>query len=88
MNNQDDVCCFCVDINRMRFEKMDYLKGLRNFAQIWAIAEELEIVGKEYARINQRNEEEAAKLLIQFDKDHKEKIERKKRLKKHLKSSK
>jgi len=77
-----------VDINRMRFEKMDYLKGLKNFAQIWANEDELTIVGKQYARINQRNEEEAASLLIQFDKEHKENIERKKRFKKRLKSSK
>jgi len=66
-----------VDINRMRFEKMDYLKGLKNFAQIWAGEDELEIVAKEYARINNKNEEEAVKLLIQFDKEHKEKIQRK-----------
>ncbi|MFT5749548.1 MAG: hypothetical protein ACI93S_000809 [Ancylomarina sp.] len=77
-----------VDINRMCFEKIDYLKGLKNFAQIWANEEELTIVGKEYARINQKNEEEAANLLIQFDKEHKENIERKKRFKKRLKSSK
>ncbi|MRT94244.1 hypothetical protein [Ancylomarina sp. 16SWW S1-10-2] len=77
-----------VDINRMRFEKMGYLKGLKNFAQIWASAEELEIVGKEYARINQKDEKEAAKLLIQFDVEHKEKIEQKQRFKKRLKSSK
>jgi len=77
-----------VDINRMRFEKMNYIKGLKNFSQIWASEEELIIVGKEYARINNKNEEEAARLLIQFDKEHKKKIERKKRFKKLFKSSK
>jgi hypothetical protein len=77
-----------VDINRMRFEKMDYLKGLNNFSQIWASDEELDIVAREYARINSQNEDDASKLLIQFDKDHKEKIERKKKFKKVFKSSK
>jgi tRNA A-37 threonylcarbamoyl transferase component Bud32 len=77
-----------VDINRMKFEKMDYIKGLKNFAQIWANEDELEIVARKYAQINNKNEEEAIKLLIQFDKQHKEKIERKKRFKKMLKSSK
>tara|TARA_R110001583_G_scaffold16041_5_gene65159 strand:- start:22234 stop:24060 length:1827 start_codon:yes stop_codon:yes gene_type:complete len=77
-----------VDINRMRFEKMDFIKGLKNFSQIWANEEELTIVGKEYARINNKSEDEAARLLIQFDKEHKKKIERKKRFKKLFKSSK
>jgi hypothetical protein len=77
-----------VDINRMRFEKMDYLKGLQNFSQIWASEEELEIVAREYARINQKDEEEAVALLIQFDKDHKEKIQRKKKWKVRLKGNK
>lgn len=77
-----------VDINRMKFERMDYIKGLKNFAQIWANEDELEVVAREYARINNKNEDEASKLLIQFDKEHKEKIERKKRFKKLFKSSK
>ena len=47
---------------------MPYLKGLKNFRQIWASEEELEVVAKEYAKLNGKNEEEAARLLIQFDK--------------------
>lgn len=70
-----------VDINRLKFEKMDYLKGLKNFSQIWASEEELEIVAREYARINCKNEDEAVKLLIRFDKEHKIKIHRKLALK-------
>jgi len=77
-----------VDINRMRFEKMDYFKGLKNFAQIWAGEDELEIVAREYARINNKNEDEATKLLIQFDKEHKEKIHKKKAWKRRIRGEK
>ncbi|BAX78590.1 hypothetical protein [Labilibaculum antarcticum] len=73
-----------VDINRMRFEEIDYQKGLQNFSQIWANEEELEVVAREYARINGKDENEAVKLLIQFDKEHKAKINRKKALKSKL----
>ena len=73
-----------VDINRMRFEKMGYQKGLQNFSQIWANEDELEVVAREYARINGKNGNEAVKLLIQFDKEHKTKINRKKALKSKL----
>ncbi|PKQ68843.1 hypothetical protein BZG01_03020 [Labilibaculum manganireducens] len=70
-----------VDINRLKFEKMGYLKGLKNFSQIWASEDELEIVAREYARINNRNEDEAFQLLIKFDIAHKSKIKQKKFLK-------
>ncbi|WP_421919665.1 hypothetical protein [Marinifilum sp.] len=77
-----------VDINRMRFEKMPYLKGLRNFSQIWAKEDELDVVAREYARLNNKDEDEAASLLIQFDKEHKAKINRKLELKAKLRNSK
>ncbi len=77
-----------VDINRMRFEKMPYLKGLKNFAQMWANEEELEVVAREYANINNRDEEEAVKMLIQFDKEHKAKINRKAELKRKIRGEK
>lgn len=73
-----------VDINRMRFEEMGYEKGLRNFSQIWANEDELEIVAREYARINSKDENNSVRLLIQFDKEHKAKINRKKALKSKL----
>lgn len=70
-----------VDINRMRFENMHYLKGLRNFAHIWASADELSIVAKEYARLCGQDEDKAVALLIEFDAQHKKKIEKKKLMK-------
>ncbi|MCW3806399.1 lipopolysaccharide kinase InaA family protein [Plebeiibacterium marinum] len=73
-----------VDINRMRFEKMPYLKGLKNFSQIWASEDELAIVAREYARLNHKDPEEAAQLLINWDRKHKSKINRKAALKKKI----
>jgi hypothetical protein len=64
---------------------MPYLKGLKNFSQIWASEEELAIVAKEYAILNNKNPEEAVKLLVQFDKKHKNKIEKKLRWKTRIK---
>ncbi|MDM8161994.1 CDP-glycerol glycerophosphotransferase family protein [Labilibaculum sp. K2S] len=76
-----------VDINRLKFLKLNYLKGLSNFSQIWADDEELEIIAREYARINNRNEDEAVQLLIKFDTAHKTKINRKNALKTVFKRS-
>ncbi len=77
-----------VDINRMRFEKMPYLKGLKNFSQIWAEKNELEVVAREYAKLNNKNENEAIKLLIEFDKKHKEKINKREELKRKVRGEK
>lgn len=75
-----------VDINRLKFEKIDYDKGLKNFSQIWASEDELEIIARKYAQINNQNEQEAVKMLIKFDKIHKEKINRKLKFKNKIKN--
>lgn len=77
-----------VDINRLRFEKIDYLKGLKNFAQLWASKDELEIIARQYAKLNNQDENTAVQLLIQFDKKHKEKIHRKHKFKALIKGKK
>ncbi len=76
-----------VDINRMRFENMNYLSGLKNFAQLWASDDELEIIAREYAKINNRDENEATRLLVEFDKKHKAKIEKKLSWKRRIKGA-
>lgn len=74
-----------VDINRLRFEKMDYLKGLKNFSQIWANEDELEIVARKYAQMNNKNEDEAVFLLIKYDKENKARVYRKNKWKSFFK---
>ncbi|MDP2078354.1 MAG: lipopolysaccharide kinase InaA family protein [Sulfuricurvum sp.] len=44
---------FCiVDINRMEFRPITPLEGCENFNKLWASDEELEIMGREYARLS------------------------------------
>ncbi len=40
-----------VDINRMEFREISPLQGCENFNKLWASDEELEIMGREYARL-------------------------------------
>lgn len=40
-----------VDINRMEFREITPLQGCENFNKLWASDEELEIMGREYARL-------------------------------------
>lgn len=41
-----------VDINRMEFREITPLEGCENFNKLWASDEELEIMGREYARLS------------------------------------
>lgn len=41
-----------VDINRMEFRPISTLEGCENFNKLWASDEELEIMGREYARLS------------------------------------
>lgn len=41
-----------VDINRMEFRPITPLQGCENFNKLWASEEELEIMGREYARLS------------------------------------
>lgn len=63
-----------VDINRMRFEEMSYIKGLKNFSQLWANNDELEVIARKYAQLNNKNDSDAIKQLVYFNLMHKEKI--------------
>lgn len=40
-----------VDINRMEFREITPIQGCENFNKLWASDEELEIMGREYARL-------------------------------------
>ncbi|MGZ5209173.1 MAG: lipopolysaccharide kinase InaA family protein [Sulfuricurvum sp.] len=41
-----------VDINRMEFREISPLQGCENFNKLWASDDELEIMGREYARLS------------------------------------
>ena len=70
-----------VDINRMEFKSICPLDGCENFNKLWASDEELEIMGREYARISGLDET----LTIAEMKRHNDENKRIKNFKKRLK---
>jgi len=70
-----------VDINRMRFEKMDMQKRAKNFSKIWLKDEDLEAIIKEYVCFAPYDYEEMVKLALMYSRKHKEKANFKKHLK-------
>ncbi|MDD2828624.1 MAG: lipopolysaccharide kinase InaA family protein [Sulfuricurvum sp.] len=70
-----------VDINRMEFREISPLQGCENFNKLWASDEELEIMGREYARLSGFN----VAVTIAEMKRHNDTNKRTKNFKKSLK---
>ncbi|MDD5211691.1 MAG: lipopolysaccharide kinase InaA family protein [Sulfuricurvum sp.] len=71
-----------VDINRMEFRPINALEGCENFNKLWASDDEIEIMGREYARLSGFN----VAVTIAEMKKHNDANKRVKNFKKKLKN--
>jgi hypothetical protein len=74
-----------VDINRMEFREIAPTEGCENFNKLWASDEELEIIGREYARLSGLDEATTIAEMKRHNDANKRVKNFKKRLKKWLK---
>ncbi len=74
-----------VDINRMVFKTICPLEGCENFNKLWAFDDELEIMGREYARLSGLDEATTIAEMKRHNDANKRVKNFKKRLKKVLK---
>jgi hypothetical protein len=74
-----------VDINRMEFKTITPLEGCENFNKLWASDEELEIMGREYAKLSGLDEVTAIAEMKRYNDENKRTKNFKKRLKRVLK---
>lgn len=74
-----------VDINRMDFRTITPLEGCENFNKLWAYDDEIEIMGREYARLSGLDETIAISEMKRHNDANKRVKNFKKRLKKVLK---
>ncbi|MFA5216023.1 lipopolysaccharide kinase InaA family protein [Sulfuricurvum sp.] len=71
-----------VDINRMEFRSITPVEGCENFNKLWATNEELDVMGREYARLSGLDEQ----VTIAEMKRHNDSNKRTKNFKKRLKN--
>jgi serine/threonine protein kinase len=69
-----------VDINRMSFYELSLEDRLRNFAKLWAKDKDLVVIIKEYAKLLGEDEQKCLVLALKYSNAHKNRINRKKRL--------
>jgi len=82
---EDGYLFSIVDINRMEFREISALEGCENFNKLWATDKELEIMGREYAKLSGLDENLAIREMQRHNDANKQTKNFKKRLKRVLK---
>ncbi|RHJ94126.1 lipopolysaccharide kinase InaA family protein [Parabacteroides bouchesdurhonensis] len=68
---------YLVDLNRMKFETVSPLKGLKNLSMLEVPEDKLRVIAKEYAILSHSNIENMEQQLIRYSTAHNKYVERK-----------
>lgn len=69
---------YLIDLNRMRFEPMDFEKRMHNFRRLWLSKTMIKIMAKEYAALYGKTEAETHALMTKYSRAFQKKVNRKK----------
>ena len=83
--NSDEYEFFLVDLNRMKFGSMTFENRMKNFSRLTKFKSMVEVMSDEYAKSIEKEYDTVFNAMWQSTQDFRNKIERKKRLKKMLK---
>lgn len=79
---------YLIDLNRMRFEPMDFEKRMHNFRRLWLSKTMIKVIAAEYAKLYGKSFEETYSLLLKHSREFQKKVNSKKlRRKRKRKSS-
>jgi Lipopolysaccharide kinase (Kdo/WaaP) family len=69
---------YLIDLNRMRFESMDFQKRMHNFRRLWLSKTMINIMAKEYATLYEKPEAETHALMTKYSRAFQKKVNSKK----------
>tara|TARA_R110002072_G_scaffold125944_3_gene262543 strand:- start:79281 stop:80030 length:750 start_codon:yes stop_codon:yes gene_type:complete len=69
---------YLIDLNRMRFEPMDFNKRMHNFRRLWLSKTMINIMAKEYANLYGKSEAETHALMTKHSREFQKKVNSKK----------
>ena len=69
---------YLIDLNRMRFETMDFEKRMYNFRRLWLSKTMVKTVAAEYSKLYGKSYEETQALILKYSRDFQKKINNKK----------
>jgi len=83
--NNNNYDFFLVDLNRMKFQKMEFNDRMQNFARLTPIKEMVEVMSDEYAKVSGFEYHKVFNSMWGLTEQFQEAFHRKQRLKKQLK---
>lgn len=87
-NSANGYDFFLVDLNRMKFSKLDFSQRMKNFSRLTPKKEMVEVMADEYSKLIGKSKAEVFEKMWFFTDQFQKKFHRKKRLKSILKSKK
>ncbi|WP_310992326.1 lipopolysaccharide kinase InaA family protein [Aequorivita marina] len=79
LNKGNDVYDFyLIDLNRMRFESMDFKKRMHNFRRLWLSKTMVKVMATEYAKLYGKRYDETHALMLQYSRQFQKKVNSKK----------
>ncbi len=69
---------YLIDLNRMRFESMDFEKRMKNFRRLWLSKKMIVIMAEEYAKLYGKSVEETKELMTKYSRAFQKKTNSKK----------
>lgn len=77
-NGDDNYEFYLIDLNRMRFESMDFKKRMHNFRRLWLSKTMINVMAAEYAKLYGKSYQETHDLMLKYSRDFQKKINSKK----------
>jgi hypothetical protein len=77
-----------VDINRMQFRPVSGYEGLKNFNKLWLEEADLLVIARRYAALAGLDEQKACKTIVEYDRQLKAHVLRRRKLKSYFKAKK
>ena len=75
-NNQYEF--YLIDLNRMRFEELDFEKRMHNFRRLWLSKTMIKTMAQEYAELSDKTYEETHFLMSKYSRKFQKKVNSKK----------
>jgi len=69
---------YLIDLNRMRFETLNFNKRMHNFRRLWLSKAMIKIMAKTYAQLYKKDYQETHNLMLKHSRQFQLKIDRKK----------
>lgn len=76
--NGNDYEFYLIDLNRMKFETMDFDKRMHNFRRLWLSKAMIKIMASKYAELAGKSYDETHRLMLKHSRDFQLKIDKKK----------